>query len=269
MSETGASAKICQLCGTDCSAIPRLKDGKGGYFCKPCAEKAAAKRASSAPKSPAPASKVAAAPSDQGIMAKLVDDSLAGASGACPACRRKLKPGALVCTTCGFNTSTGQMVQTSVLEPEKNRQTSAAAAKAGKVAVAGMSPVFALIGACIGGAVGGGIWFAIGYFAHLEIGYIAVLVGALCGVGASIGANKYAGVISGAIAAAVSIGSILAAKWMIVEYVLNDLGGTAKTGVSVEDGFFATFTLIDIVFFVIAIAAAWGAGSKNFASLRD
>lgn len=33
-------AKICQICGTDCTNKPRTKDAKGRYFCKACYERA-------------------------------------------------------------------------------------------------------------------------------------------------------------------------------------------------------------------------------------
>lgn len=111
----GSMAKICSTCGTDCTNKPRVKDASGNYMCKPCAEKAAGAK----PSPRGGAAKVAAAPaSEPNIMAKLVDDSLKQAQGACPACRKKLKEGALICTNCGFNSTTGQMVQTAVQTPQ-------------------------------------------------------------------------------------------------------------------------------------------------------
>lgn len=36
--------KLCFLCGVDCSNSPRVKDTKGRYVCKPCADKAIAEK---------------------------------------------------------------------------------------------------------------------------------------------------------------------------------------------------------------------------------
>lgn len=119
-------AKICSMCGTDCTNKPRVKDAKGNYYCKVCAEKVGGKKSAESPPAAAPrapkaapkAPSVPAGPSEQNIMAKLVDESLSQAAGACPACRKKLKPGAVICTNCGFSTVSGQIVQTAIQKPE-------------------------------------------------------------------------------------------------------------------------------------------------------
>jgi len=43
MSES-ASGKICVVCGESCEDRPRVKDPRGRYFCRPCYEKALAKK---------------------------------------------------------------------------------------------------------------------------------------------------------------------------------------------------------------------------------
>jgi hypothetical protein len=50
------SAKICAICGKDCSNDPRIKDPKGRYFHRDCYERAAQAQARHRPTPPAPAS---------------------------------------------------------------------------------------------------------------------------------------------------------------------------------------------------------------------
>lgn len=54
----------------------------------------------------------------------------------------------------------------------------------GQTGAPGGSLLMSVVGAAGGAAVGAGIWMLVGYLASLEIGYIAILVGALAGWGA-------------------------------------------------------------------------------------
>lgn len=262
--DAGTTAKVCGICKLDCSARPRTKDAQGRYFCKACLDKQGAKPAAAPataakPRRQEPTSDPAEL-NDQNLMAMLVDESLSKAAANCPGCRRPFKADAVLCTHCGFNRQTAQVTQTQLLKAELPKEPGVAV-KAGKVAAAGMSPVFALAGAGVGGLVGGGLWYGIGYAAHLEIGYVAWLVGFLAGCGAKVGAGKYAGLLSGLIAVVVAIASILGARWLLIDHLISEMGGSQKLGITADDAFMDSFDLMDIVFMVLAIGSAAVVGS--------
>lgn len=114
------STKLCGLCGADVTSKPRVKDAKGRYFCRECAAKKQAELARKVGNSAgaAAAGGAMALESDSDMMSRLVDDSLAKGASSCPACRRPWREGASICTHCGFNKSTGQMVGTQIQAPE-------------------------------------------------------------------------------------------------------------------------------------------------------
>jgi hypothetical protein len=123
------ATKACAACGADVTAAPRVKDAKGRYFCRECAAKkqaALAKKVSGTAGAAAPA-----AAGDPDIMSKLVDDSIAKGAVSCPACRRPWKEGAVICTGCGFNKQTGQVVGTQIKQPELLKDPKAPKAKSG------------------------------------------------------------------------------------------------------------------------------------------
>lgn len=129
-------AKICGLCGQDCSDRPRTKDKSGKYFCKGCYDHAASQRAvrAVAPQPPvqAPASRpspkpqakpAASEPEDQyGLLGALLDEQqaappAASAARLCAACHTPLAPSAVICTHCGFNTASGQQMTVTMAAP--------------------------------------------------------------------------------------------------------------------------------------------------------
>lgn len=132
MSEHAAeSKKQCAGCGEDVTSKPRVKDAKGNYFCKACAAKKQAELSKKVGTS-AGAGAAAAGGGDPDVMAKLIDDSLAKGANSCPACRRPWKAGAVVCTHCGFNKETGQMVGTQIKTPETVKGPKVVGGKGGK-----------------------------------------------------------------------------------------------------------------------------------------
>jgi uncharacterized Zn finger protein (UPF0148 family) len=124
MAGEAAVSKVCQVCGTDVSASPRVKDPTGKYFCKPCAEKAQAAAAPIpiAPARPPSAARQAAGPAPGGgsddVMSKLVTDALSNTGEQCPSCSRPMSKGGIICAYCGFNRDSGKQVKTRVLKPE-------------------------------------------------------------------------------------------------------------------------------------------------------
>jgi predicted amidophosphoribosyltransferase len=117
MATPSSPAKTCAICRQDCTNKPRVKDAQGHYFCRDCVEKKKAAQQNGAQAKPA--SRPAVAVDDErGIMARLVDDSVSKSPNVCPGCRRPLRPETVVCTQCGFNRQTSQVVTTQVLKSE-------------------------------------------------------------------------------------------------------------------------------------------------------
>ncbi len=112
----GQARKLCFHCGSDVTDAPRVKDARGRYFCRPCAE-AMATRAHAAGGAPAPAQgsflPVDASPSvdpaqpapQQADIYDLVQPQAKAPppSRPCPGCERPLPLDAAACPDCGFN----------------------------------------------------------------------------------------------------------------------------------------------------------------------
>jgi len=240
--------KPCVICGRSCVDQPRIKDASGRYAHKSCAQARSAKKAGAAAyQDTGPQTQhddahdllAAGAGADDDAHDPIMDDllgDLPGASedapdGACPSCRAQLPEGAVVCVSCGFNTQSGLRVGTSAptrapkaKKPKSGR--SAGLAKAGSLGAelggAALAPFFPIIGAAIGGAVGAIGWAAVAYFTGYELGILAMLVGAICGVGASIGSFGKGGIWPGVVAVAVALFSILVGKFAVYEVQLMD-----------------------------------------------
>lgn len=78
-------------------------------------------------------------------------------------------------------------------------------------------------GAAVGGLIGCAAWLGVAYVTGYELGILAILVGTACGIGAAVGAKGMAGTKGGLIAAAVTVMSILAARYFIVQISINQI----------------------------------------------
>jgi hypothetical protein len=131
-------------------------------------------------------------------------------------------------------------------------------------------PISAILSAGIGGSIGAVIWGAIAYFAHAEVGYVAWGVGGLVGFCVRMGAGDMDEGIAGFIAAGGAVVSILAGKllagYFIVQWLVKE--GQIPAAIAAEAqwplirvAFMSSFGVVDIVFFVLAIATAFKLGS--------
>jgi hypothetical protein len=131
-------------------------------------------------------------------------------------------------------------------------------------------PISAILSAGIGGSIGAVIWGAIAYFAHAEVGYVAWGVGGLVGFCVRMGAGDMDEGIAGFIAAGGAVVSILAGKllagYFIVQWLIKE--GQIPAAIAAEAqwplsriAFMSSFGVVDIVFFVLAIATAFKLGS--------
>lgn len=82
--------------------------------------------------------------------------------------------------------------------------------------------VKSLICSVIAGAIGAGAWAALGHFANIELGWLAIGVGFLCGLGAMVGADGEGEAVNGVIAVIVTVLAIVAGKWLMVSWAFAE-----------------------------------------------
>lgn len=244
-------AKICQICKEDCSKKPRVKDAQGRYSCEACVAQRKAEAALLAGADPKPApesrhpSKPGPKPATPEPIPLALDDADSPSAGfwdeapssapapaaaaptaRCGSCGAPMRGGAVVCTLCGYNSQTGKKM--------KIKTGVDGGVSAGSVATGAGKGVFRLglwlLGGGIAGAIGLGIWLAIAIYANLEIGYVAVGVGALVGAGVAITGQKHLNAISGMIAAAIAFFCV--AGWKIAAYLLLSAAANAAPGLA-------------------------------------
>jgi membrane associated rhomboid family serine protease len=119
----GSGAKICAICGEDCSTRPRVKDPKGRYFCRSCYERAMRRRqAVGSPRPPEPVDifdaiqRSEGAEADEGAAPRFdisTAPGLAFGGYRCPGCDAELPIGTVICVKCGIHVGTGRSVLTS------------------------------------------------------------------------------------------------------------------------------------------------------------
>lgn len=102
------TAKVCILCRQDCSNRPRVKDARGRYMCRACADA----RAATASVAPAPRpSEARDEPADDAY--DLMPDSLLGdGPSPCPTCGQPIPAGSVLCLNCGFDVRKGAKLLT-------------------------------------------------------------------------------------------------------------------------------------------------------------
>lgn len=225
--------KQCVICGDTCVGQPRIRNEKGQYAHRACAEakQAAMQTAKPEPMQNEPDPDLAALGFDDdgfGDMSDLLPDTppepqQPAMRAACPSCGTALDSGVVVCLNCGYNTASGKALKTKA----KEKSTSAAGGAlvsgvAGKAGGASLAIFMPIVGAIVAGAIGATIWAAIGYFTGFELGILAWAIGGLVGVGALIGARGDGNLWVGCVAAVIAVGSILGGKYVMVSMYLNE-----------------------------------------------
>jgi hypothetical protein len=79
-----------------------------------------------------------------------------------------------------------------------------------------------LLAGLIGAAIGGAIWVAVGYFGHLEVGWIAWGVGLLAGVAVRMAAGETEGYGPGIAALIAAVAVVAVSKYVVVELAVNE-----------------------------------------------
>lgn len=160
------AAKVCTVCGVDCSNRPRVKDQQGRYMCQDCFDRVkATKQVQKAPATPASKPAEPAAPA--GAAVNLNDNSFlldlgqkpaaSGKARACPECGRAITEGTVICIGCGFNLQTGKRLSVKVERAKQVKVKSTGGGGGFDLAAAGGGTVFMLVLALYGAALGGAV----------------------------------------------------------------------------------------------------------------
>lgn len=125
--------------------------------------------------------------------------------------------------------------------------------------------VMAIIGGLAGASIGGAIWFALASFAGLEIGWLAIGIGALAGMGAHKLSDRY-GLIFQIIATVCALGVFFATKAAIVMYAAKKITGVwfdpSIIGLY-QEAFIGSFGFFDILWVGLVGYSAWSQLSRD------
>jgi hypothetical protein len=130
----------------------------------------------------------------------------------------------------------------------------------------GTNVVVAALGGFAGALAGAAVWAGIAIATDLEVGYVAVLVGYLTGLGVKLGAGKQRGPMLQYLAAAISVVGLVAAKYMLFAYVMVKIARENGVDVGYFDGIIRDnfpqalgqmVGAFDVLFLVLALGAAY------------
>ena len=146
-----------------------------------------------------------------------------------------------------------------------------------------ISYIGAIIGGIIGAAIGGAIWAGVAIIGDVEIGFLAILVGALAGLGVNFGSGRVGGLPYQIIAVILATVGIMIGKYITVFHFVqlgvvqefgqeawNEFGYTIFSGEYFNDFMSIlpeTFEILDILFFGLAIITAFGIPKRQDAML--
>jgi hypothetical protein len=130
----------------------------------------------------------------------------------------------------------------------------------------GANLLVAAAGGLVGALVGAIVWAGVAIATNFEVGYIAVLVGFLAGLGVKIGARTQRGALLQYLAAGLAVVGLLAAKYMLFVHVMVNLGHEKGVDISYFDGrILSVFpealgqmvSAFDALFLILALMAAY------------
>jgi hypothetical protein len=156
--QDGVSGKVCVACGVDCADLPRAKDRRGRYFCRPCYDRAVQKARSRQAAPAAAAAARPAAPTRPRAAAVAAADPLAELAALesrgtavmttprpCPSCGTPLPATERVCKRCGYDRRAGGKASVSAGAARPARAP-AAAGSSGNVTGMLTSPLVVTLG---------------------------------------------------------------------------------------------------------------------------
>lgn len=159
----------------------------------------------------------------------------------CRECGAPVLLDAVVCVACGFDKRLGD-----VLETESEQQMDAVEAR-GTSDFLKRGGAFSFGGAMIGAA----LWLGLAIVAGVgvKVGYPAILIGVLAGLGMKRGYGGSPNFIAGMIASVMALAGIFAAKGLIFDHL--------RAGDSSANSMMGMFNIFDVFFVLAAMAAAY------------
>jgi hypothetical protein len=141
---------------------------------------------------------------------------------------------------------------------------------------AGMNILVAGVCGLAGALVGAAAWSGVAIATDLEVGYVAVLVGFLAGLGVKLGAGKQRGPLLQYLAAGLSVVGLVAAKYMLFAHAVVVVGHERGIELSYFDTrFLSVFPealgqmlgVFDVLFLVLALGAAYRVPKAHVVSI--
>jgi hypothetical protein len=177
----------------------------------------------------------------------------------CSQCATAMPPGAVVCTSCGYDTRTGKKLAIATAAKPSKASAIASGGKKGKAVVDRMAPTGSLaaglVMSLIFAVAASLVWISLAYLTGVTIGYVAILIGGAAGVGMQIGHKGYSRA-GGIAAAALTLGAILLAKVVVLELILSRVHKTMGNLTSAELGYYFLRPM-GLVIIVIGMGAAF------------
>jgi hypothetical protein len=130
----------------------------------------------------------------------------------------------------------------------------------------GSNLLVAVVGGLVGALAGAMVWAGVAIATNFEVGYIAVLVGFLAGLGVKKGAGPQRGALLQYLAASLAVMGLLAAKYLVFAYAVVKLGHERGIDLGYLDGrVLSAFpdalgemvSAFDALFLVLALMAAY------------
>jgi RNA polymerase subunit RPABC4/transcription elongation factor Spt4 len=162
-------------------------------------------------------------------------------STACKGCTVMIPPGAVICTRCGMNQTTGKKISTMV---------KGASPETGDVVKKTAGIMLALVVGGITSLVCAGIWIAIIFMTGFTIGFMATGIGLATG-GVMRLVNRGGGHVVGVMAAVFAVLSLVIVKGVLMGLL-----------VMANQSPLLAFRLFDVLWAVLAISAAYRIGSN-------
>lgn len=182
----------------------------------------------------------------------------------CESCGAPINLDAVVCVACGFDKRSGDTLET---ESEAEIEAGEARTPADRLKRGGG---FSFLGAILGAAV----WFGLAWSLEIgvQVGYPALFVGALAGLGMGRFHGEGAGIMAGLVASVMALAGIFAAKALIYDNFRATFVEGSNEGKSLEelgagtiqmDSFFSAFQWYDLLLIPIAMAMAFALAGGN------
>ena len=182
----------------------------------------------------------------------------------CSECGAPIAVDAVLCVACGYDKRLGDVIETeseAQIEEGEESTTTDHLKRGG---------AFSFLGAIIGAS----LWFALGAFFELgvQVGYPALLVGILAGLGMKRYGGNHPGVMGGLISSVMALAGVFAAKALIYDHYRRSFEIEGKAGKSVGevvpdsvqlDNMLGMFQWYDILIIPITMCIAFALTQNN------